>query len=65
MTPMRWYGAIVVLVGASIALAWGARAGIMYVFLAGFAALVVLAASTGGDLVQRWSRSRFDHDRPR
>ena len=52
--------AIVVALGAVVAVAFGAGALWVYGFFALIAVGTALGAGMGGDLITRWSRSRFD-----
>jgi hypothetical protein len=52
--------AIVVALGAVVAVAFGADALWVYAFFALLAAATALATGLSGDLIVRWSRSRFD-----
>lgn len=57
-------GALVVL-GVVVAFAFGAEALWVYGFFALFAALTALATGLSGDLIQSWSRRRFEDKPPR
>jgi uncharacterized membrane protein len=60
---MAWFLvglAAVVALGAVVAVAFGAGALWVYGFFALIAACTALGAGLGGDLIMRWSRSRFD-----
>jgi CDP-diglyceride synthetase len=60
---MRQYAlgiAGLLVLGAVVGVAFGAEAIWVYAFFALFVACTALAAGVGGDLIQSWSRRRFD-----
>jgi hypothetical protein len=62
----RWIGiALLALGGLAVALAWGWRSLVVYLFLAGIAGALALAARVGGDWVRDSSRGRFERDEER
>jgi hypothetical protein len=65
---MRLYAigvAGLIVLGVLVAVAFGADAVWFYAFLALIVACTALAAGIGGELIQSWSRRRFDEPPPR
>jgi CDP-diglyceride synthetase len=52
--------AALIVLGALVVVAFGTEAIWLYGFFAVFAACTALATGVGGDLIQSWSRRRFD-----
>jgi hypothetical protein len=59
----RWIGlGLLVLPAVAIGIAWGGRALVVYLVLAGISGGLAVAISLGGDWVRDTSRGRFDRD---
>ena len=62
LTPWRILLGAVVALGVVVAATLGARAAVVYAFLAAIPVGLAYAASVGGDWVRDTSRGRFDDD---